>query len=218
MKNRKITVFLMALLMTAMMTTPAFAGNASPTTRIEASCAIPDIIVVTVPTNANVVINPYDVSVNFRPAYGQILTEPVSIHNQSAAPVKVSVTATGEVNEGSDLALVGASTAGVTTKAKRAFVYFEIQPTSEANPENFNDWDSAFDAEKHLIIRAGAKSKKNIVTLGAGDENAPADSKCYGAFRLTGDCVDFPASGWQDADGFRATIAFSFTLTHDAPN
>lgn len=230
MKKRKLTAFMMAVLMTVMLT-PAFAAESNTNTRIEATCLLPDVITVIVPAEVDAMINPYDMEVGFSPTYLGITSAPASIHNLSAVPVNVSVTATGTVNEGSNMTLVGVSTTGSTSTAKRAFVYYEIQAVDAGAVEElegytdpidfkyWSGWDSEFDAEKHLIVRTTPKVKKNIVTLAAGDEKAPEDSKCYGTFRLSGDCIRIPKGGWNTAvDGFEVRVAFTFTRSMTGPD
>ncbi len=209
MKNKKVIVILMAVLM-LVLATPTLAEGTNTKTRIDATTLVPEIIVVTVPTNANVVINPYElpVEINNTSVTDQIVTTPVSIWNQSAAPIKVSVAIECTVKEGSDLYMVPYSTKGLPTTLKRAFAYFEIQATSD--PDHVT-WDSEYDSNKHLVVRDG-KSKRNIVTLDAGDKNAPSSNKCYGAFRLTGDCVSNPKSEWTEEDGIDVVLTFSFAL------
>ena len=209
MKNKKVIAVFMAVLM-LVLASPALAEGTNTSTKIDATTLVPEIIVVTVPTNADVVINPYElpVEINGSSVTDQIVTTPVSLWNQSAAPVKVSVAVGCTVREGSDLYMLSYSTKGLHTTAKRAFAYFEIQATND--PDRVA-WDSEYDSNKHLVVRDG-RSKKNIVTLDAGDENAPLNNKCYGAFRLTGDCVSNPKNEWTEQDGIDVVLTFSFAL------
>lgn len=229
MKKRKLTAFMMAVLMTVMLT-PAFAAETGANTRIEATCLVPDVITVIVPAEVDAMINPYDMEVGLSLSSSIITSAPASIHNLSAVPVNVSVTATGTVNGGSNMTLVGVSTKGSTSTAKRAFVYYEIQAVDADAVEELEDldplefstwdrWDEEFDAEKHLVVRTTPKTKKNIVTLAAGDEKAPDDSKCYGTFRLAGDCIKVPKGYWDTAvDGFEVRVAFTFTRSMTGPD
>lgn len=209
MKNKKVIALLMAVLM-LVLATPALAEGTNTSTKVEATTLVPEIIVVTVPTNANVVINPYEipVEINNTSITDQIITTPVSIWNQSAAPVKVSVAIECAVKEGSDLYMIPYSTKQLSTTLKRAFAYFEIQATNDPNRVS---WDSEYSFDKHLVVQNGRK-KKDIVTLDAGDENAPSSNKCYGAFRLTGDCISNPKNEWTEQDGIDVVLTFSFAL------
>lgn len=203
MKKINPAVLILSVLMLVMFAAPAAA--ASNTTVIEADCMLPDIeIKVTVPTSAEVYINPVGIPVKVGNTMedGQIITGPSCIENQSVVPVSVSVAAEALVKAGSDMTLVGASTKGSTLRSKRAFVYFEMKATSD--PENVT-WDRTYNAGKHLLVRESERIKNGIVTLGAG-----GSEKCYGAFRLTGDCIQNPREPWTEADGFDVTITFTF--------
>lgn len=204
MKSQNIIAFFMAVLILAT-TFPAYASdeNGKYSTEIEAECTLPEIVV-TLPSTGQIYFNPYKlpVEIDGENTKEQIISEPVSIENESEVPLNVAVTVVGKVKDGSDMALSTTSTQGIGTK-KKAFLYFEIKAVS--NPDQVS-WDSEYDADKHLIVRTIAKTKKNMVTIGAVDQ-----SNHYGVFRLTGDCVSFPKQGWAETDGIEVEIAFTFT-------
>lgn len=188
------------LVMLLSVSAPAFAsGN----TRVDVQCNLPDISVV-VPATAEIYINPYKLSISVEAdeSTAQIISTPACIENKSEVPISVTATITGAIKEGSDMTLTSTPTAGTGTR-KRAFVYFEIQASSSAGQAN---WDSEYDAEKHLIVRTTAKTRKNIVTLDAAD-----GVNRFGAFHLTGDCATFPKGGWAETDGIDVEIVFTFT-------
>ena len=105
--------------------------------------------------------------------------------------------------------LLSESTLGQERTSTRAFIYFEIQAADDPDAVA---WDEKYSDEKHLVIRPGTKIRKDIVTLGA--DGQPLS---YGAFRLTGDCVEAPRSPWTEADGIDVSIAFTFKATEIAP-
>jgi len=212
MKYKKLAAMAASTLMLAGSYT-AFAVDAPESgsmnsTVIEAVCDLPEIKV-TVPTTGELFINPYEMPVEINGEYigYQIVSTPTVIQNESTVPLKVSATVTGAIKEGSDMTLSSSSVDPKSTK-KKAFIYFEIQPTND--PETA-EWDSGYDANKHIVVRTSPKSKKNMVTLDIADE--AGEKKCYGAFRLTGDCAAVPKIGWTEADGVNVTIAFTFTAT-----
>lgn len=184
------------------------AAETQNTTQIEAVCELPEIKV-TVPQTGEVFINPYKMPVEINGAFigYQIISTPTVIQNESVVPLKVTATVTGTIKEGSDMILSSTSVDPNLTK-KKAFIYFEIQSTND--PENVV-WDSEYDMDKHIVVRTVAKMKKNIVTLDAYDEDG--QKKCYGAFRLTGNCAAVPRNGWTEKDGLDVTIAFTFQAT-----
>lgn len=210
MKNKKLLFWLMAFLMLASWSTPALAAD-RPTTVIEVECSrLPEIRVI-VPSSTEVLINPYKIPVSIQDELSgeQIVCAPVALKNESEVPLKVSVSMTASVWEDSDMRLISESTIGQELASKRAFIYLEIQNTSDPSQVS---WDEKYDEEKHLLVRNGTRTRKDMVTLGADGQPL-----CYGAFRLTGDCVEFPRSSWTKADGIDVSIAFTFTATTKAP-
>ena len=185
-----------------------YAAETQNTTQIEAACDLPEIKV-TVPASGELFINPYEMPVEINGAFigYQIVSTPTVIQNESVVPLKVSATVTGTIKKDSDMTLSSTSVDANYTK-KKAFIYFEIQPTND--PDTVT-WDSEYNADKHIVVRTTAKTKKNIVTLDAYDENG--QKKCYGAFRLTGNCAAVPKVPWTEADGVDVTIAFTFQAT-----
>lgn len=184
---------------------PACAAENSYTTTINALCNLPEISVV-VPTTAEVFINPYRLPIEIASteSTAQIVSTPAAIENKSEVPLSITAAVTGTVREGSNMRLSTSSTVDAGLTSKRAFVYLEMQAASD--PDQVN-WDDAYDAERHLIVRAGTtKAKKNIVAIAQGDK-----AKHFGAFRLTGDCVPVPKGGWTDMDGIDVEIVFTFT-------
>lgn len=201
-KINPASLIMAVLMLVALAATASAAGN---TTIIEAECVLPDIeIKVTVPANEKVYINPLGIPVKLGSTLesGQIITGPAYIENQSIVPVSVSVTTEATIKSTSNMYLVSATTEGSTSRLKRAFVYFEMKAAND--PENVS-WDSAYNASRHIVVREAEKIKNNMVTLGAG-----GSEKCYGAFRLTGDCIQNPREPWTEADGFDVSVTFTF--------
>lgn len=209
MKYKKIFCLISAFLMLSS-AVPAYAAKANTATKVKASCDLPKISV-SVPATGKVLINPYKLSmkVGNDVVDDQVVTIPWCIKNESAVPLRVSVTVTGAVKSGSDMLLKTVTTEGTGLTSKSAFLYFEMKAAdSEEPPESI--WDSGYDTDQHVVVRNGySKTKKDIVELGAVDQKG-----CYGAFRLTGDCVATPKKGWTDADGVNVEIAFTFQPLH----
>lgn len=206
MKKKLSLCLLLALLLS--LTAPAYALTiqGGSNTMITAEPYLPDIkIEVVVPTSGNVYINPYrlPVEVDGNIVNKQVISETFSIENQSEVPLKVDVEVVGKIKSGSSMGLLSQSTATVTTTAKRAFMYFEIHAVS--NPSAVT-WDSAYDADKHVVVREAERAKKDIVRLDSAD-----NAKRFGAFRLTGDCVQNPREEWTEKDGVTVKVVFSFS-------
>lgn len=207
MKSKKF-LLMFAVLLLFIMTAPASAvslsGNAN--TNIAATYTAPEIIV-TVPATAEVLINPYriPVSIGDVETSAQIMSSPACIENLSEVPVSVSVSITSTLKEGSNMRLSMTPTQGTKITSKSAFIYFEMQAADSDDPDAVY-WDDAYDATKHLVVRTYSRIMKNIVALGAGGEDG-----CFGAFRLSGDCVAHPKIAWTEDDGIDVTISFTFS-------
>lgn len=213
MKNKKTLFLLMAFLALFSLSVPAFAaelGNKRATV-IYAECSRLPVIQVIVPSSMDVMINPYQIPIVIKnEAVGdQIVSDPVALENKSEVALKVSVSMTTAIREGSDMRLASESTAGQELTSKQAFIYFEIQPTSD--PDQVS-WAEKYDEEKHIMVRTGTKVRKDMVTLGAAGQPLS-----YGAFHLAGDCVEYPRSVWTEADGIDVAIAFTFKATIQGP-
>ena len=210
MKN-KTTPFLVTIFLCISMIASAYAVPASNffNTQIVAIYQEPEISVI-VPSTAEVLINPYriPVTIGTEDTTAQIISTPACIKNLSQVPISVSASVVGKVKDGSDMRLVASTTqpsSGKPSTTKNAFIYFEMQAAESDDPDDVY-WDETFDAKKHVIVRTTAKTLKNIARIGMAE-----DSDCYGAFRLTGDCVAAPKKGWTEDDGIDVEISFTFT-------
>ena len=202
MKKKLLLGAVLALLLSA----TAFASGGSYRTTVDALCNLPEISV-TVPSSAEDFINPYRIPITIESdeSTAQIVSTPACIENKSAVPISITATVTGTIKEGSDMGLYSYSTQGQELTSKRAFVYLEMQAATSTSPADAN-WDSEYDVEKHVAIRAGvARTKKDMVTIAQADQ-----PKHFGAFRLAGDCVPTPRKPWTAADGIDVEIAFTF--------
>jgi hypothetical protein len=207
MKKRLTALLTACLTLLAALPMDAAAVVTDPVTEIKAMAVLPEIIIdVTVPSKITPTINPTgtQVTLDGKPEDGQILTVTSYIENQSAVPVSVSATVTGKINDGSDMILNSKSTSRLKTKA--AFVYFELVPTT-TDDDDAVEWAGSYNKKQHILVSDGvSNTKENFVTIGAASQD-----NHFGAFRLTGDCVASPkTSEWTEADGFSATIVFTF--------
>ena len=213
MRKKKMLCLLSAVLMLGMM--PQALAAEGNHTKVTASCILPEISV-TVPQTGAAFINPYqmDVTINATETDAQIISTPAAIENESEVPLQVTVTVTGQLKEESTMRFSSAPTNGIGT-AKSAFLYFEIVP---ANSANSAVWADEYDDEKHLLVRVGSRTKRNMVILSQSDKDevfgkplGTVDKDgCFGAFRLTGDCTKNPRVPWNEKDGLDVEITFSF--------
>lgn len=200
--KKRLTLCLFAAML-LLLPIPARASNTS-STFITAEPYIPDIkIEVVVPASGDVYINPYwlPLRVGASIENKQIISNTLAIENLSEVPLSVSVEVTGSIR--GDLRLASESTAGEGSTSKRAFMYFEILAVS--NP-NSVAWSNAYSEDKHVLIRESTRIKKNIITLGSADQ-----AKRYGAFRISGDCIQNPREAWTEYDGVDIDVAFTFS-------
>jgi hypothetical protein len=204
--KKKLTA-LLAVSLATLSAFPVCAASSNTSTQITATATVPNITIdVTVPSKTNAYINPEQVTVSLgnKMEYGQILSPTTYIKNNSDVPVSVSASVTGSISDTSSMVLRDSTTVGANLTGKDVFAYFELQPTDD--PENVT-WDSAYDAEKHLLVLDDETTeKKDFVTIGAATQD-----NHFGAFRLAGDCVSDPENDvWTSDDSFTTTIVFTF--------
>jgi hypothetical protein len=217
-KKKKWTALLSAFLlvcsilpMSAAAATTSNTGN-KRTTTISAACAIPDVAIeVEVPSAVNSYLNPksFTVKLGGSVTNAQIVTETAYVKNNSEVPISVSASITGSVKSGSTMTLRSDTTKNKNLTAKQAFVFFQMQAVTDPNPYNV-DWDKEYDESKHIVVTTSTKTKKDFITLAAAPVDEDSDpTKCYGAFRLSGDCVTMPTDAWTTKDSFTAKIVFT---------
>lgn len=204
MKHKK-RYGLMLMLVVLLLMPFAGAVGTNLQTRVDFTCTLPEIKV-SVPSTGSLFINPYNLPVYLEDyiAQDQIVSIPGSILNESVVPVQVDVAVSATVSEECEMRLSSVSTKELNTTRKMAFIYFEIKASDTANPAA-SFWDSEYDAEKHLVVRTAERRKKNMVRLGAAGSHG-----CYGAFRMSGDCVASPKTPWDETDKMDVTISFTF--------
>lgn len=202
MRKKRILLLLSTALMLSL-SPHAFAAT-KMNTKIKAACQLPDVSV-KVPSTGQVFINPYEMSVEIDSTEtdAQIVSTPTAIENETIVPIRVDVTVTGKVKEGSDMTL-STSPVDSTLTRKKAFVYFEMVAANSSTPDP-DSWASEFDTNQHLAVRTSTRTRKNMVVLAEGGEDG-----CFGAFRLAGSCAAAPKIAWTEADGIDVEIAFTF--------
>lgn len=180
-------------------------------TVIESSTNMP-VINVTVPSSAEVYINPFQLplEIDNESRREQIVCTPAVIASASNIPLKVSVTVTGTVKQGSDMTLATSPTGGIGT-VKSAFVYFEIVQSDWDYVRN-GLWAAAYDPAKHIRIVSGvSQTMTDMLTLEPLNKYGEIAKGGYAQFRLAGDAVRKPTNEWNEKDGMDVTVAFTFT-------
>lgn len=233
MKNFKNRVLSGALAgaLAVTMAVPAFATS----TVIEGSYEAPTIEV-TLPQTGEALINPYGMPVELNPSAttpssivgAQIVTKPLAIVNNSAVDLKVSATVTATAKGDLRLATSKPSSSDTT---KSAYVYLQMTnstldvnnaPTAGADAiagmglddvaEAVAAWEQkAYTSATDLLLSGTAAATKNdMLVLKASDASGDAQVGSVGLYRLAGQVVASPRDAWAEADGFTATVAFSF--------
>ncbi len=236
MKNFKNRVLSGALAgaLAVTMAVPAFATS----TVIEGSYEAPTIEV-TLPQTGEALINPYGMPVELNPSAttpssivgAQIVTKPLAIVNNSAVDLKVSATVTATAKGDLRLATSKPSSSDTT---KSAYVYLQMtNSTLDVNnaagagadaiagmalddvAEAVAAWEQkAYTSATDLLLSGTAAATKNdMLVLKASDTtgaNPAAQVGSVGLYRLAGQVVASPRDAWAEADGFEATVAFSF--------
>lgn len=212
------------------MAAPAFASSNSVITGNYKEVRL----AVTVPTTGKAVINPYGLPIALSEKYsisGQGISNaaPLTVQNRSAVPLKVNVSITSAPLQGSSFTFEQTGTLSSTATTNTGLVKFEMFPApalTETTLENedvliggFAALDSAnalpADGVQLKGLAGTPDAATNILTLreGSADGSLQAGGAAY--FRLTGEAVKAPTIPWAAADGFTATIAFTFEPTSE---
>lgn len=203
--KKLLSLCLMTVLLWSMTGTAQAQMPVHGETVVTADAYLPDIAIdVSVPISGEIQINPYRFPVKIGPTVqnDQIVSGTFSIENRSVVPLRVNVEVIAEVKRESDMRLRSESTAGQDIVMKDAFIYFEFKTVSSLGSV---EWADEFDEGQHIVVREFQGIRKNFAIIGAADQE-----KHYGAFRLTGDCVENPREPWTEQDGINVEIIFTF--------
>jgi hypothetical protein len=222
---KKLLSMMMALAMVASLALTAFASeeftvtstdptdaNLTDSTKtvnstVKAKVKAPTIKV-TIPTQNNVFLNPYKMSVTVGNAAktDTIVAVPGRIKSESDVKLDFSAVVTGKAASG--VTLEKASAEAKKTNSVYMYVYFKntaAADTAVAAPETpvFNaTTDTAADS---ILVQTTASKSTKVLTL----EAAAANSATYGAYLICGDIAKAPDSPWTDKHTVDVTIAFS---------
>lgn len=186
-------------------------------------------LAVTVPTTGKAVINPYGLPIALSETHnisGQGISNaaPLTVQNRSAVPLNVNVSITSAPLADSTFTFETSGAIGNTEKGNKGLVKFEMFRALGLTEATLADEDAliggfaALDSADALPANgvqlkgvAGTPDEAtNILTLREGDAEGNLQAGGAAYFRLTGEAVKAPATPWTAADGFTATIAFTF--------
>lgn len=181
--------------------TPGESGLYEAEVKGEAAPELPTIKV-TVPTTANLALNPYKMEVENEE--GDTLTDKIVtvdsvISNESDVKVAVNVSSF-KATVGTDSAVVFASapfTEGKEPTTKSVFAYLDIV----GEDEEHKPFDKTADGQ--LVLSDKAAKKDNMFVLDAEDGTAK--------FAIKGDVASKPTIAWTEKDTFETSLKFTFT-------
>jgi hypothetical protein len=194
---------------------------------------------VDVSSTGTVTINPYglpvsigqdDNSTDVEVKNQKLVNTAMTIKNKTDIKLDVNATATATIKSGSDMTFSSAALTSDDT-GKKAFVYLDVIASSITGTIGTVDtaglvnkaygaatWTTYSETANNVLMLSTTKqqSKTGLITLAASEKSSGATSiDTYKAgsvafFRLNGDVVQSPKTAWTEADGFEATIAFTF--------
>lgn len=212
MKRKVLSSALVVLILLCCSTRPAAALLSNQrATVIEAMARLP-IISVSVPSSADVLINPlqFPVEIDSGSTREQIICTDAVMSSYSDIPLSVGVKVTGSVKEGSDMSLADAPTNRTGTD-KKAFVYFEIVKSNYEEVRR-SLWAEAYDPAKHIPVVPGTPQiGTDLLTLEPLNKYGEVAKGGYAQFRLSGDAVRDPTNAWNEKDGINVMLSFTFT-------
>lgn len=224
---KKMLSMIMAIAMVASLAATAFATDFSvsdiqPTTSnmtdstktvnsvVKAKVKAPTIRV-TIPTQNNVYLNPYKMSVTVpnatNPSTAEIVALPGRIKSESDVKLDFSVVVTGKAASG--VTLEKASAVSKTTNSVYMYVYFTN--TAAANTAVTAPTTPAFSGESidSVLVQTTASKSTKVLTLNAATTSGTTTTPTYGAYLICGDIAKAPTAPWTDKHTVDVTIAFS---------
>lgn len=209
--KKKVFALFAACLVFISIVTQASAASVTRNVRISALVKLP-VISIVVPTTGIVYMNPRSLPVKLQGKVDSstIVNVPWAIENRSEVPIQVDASVEGTIKSTSDMTLSNASVANSTTTLKRAFMYLSCQRADPGDDINDLSWP-AFDPQKNIVVSTSTRSKKNILTLAAGNEDGTTAEGGVGVFRLSGDVTPNPREAWNPAKDL-VNVAITFTF------
>lgn len=244
MQNRKALAVLLALVLTLAMAVPAFAEFAAPTesdvnvtsymdgAEMEIAGSVQELDVrMIVPTSAEVVFNPYGLTVYLAgkdtpedttddiTSSEDVVAAPAYIINLSNIPMQVDATVKGSASGG---VTFGTSTTGTTKVANLKLSVYEVESmTYDSMKAVIDDSGSTSKSEEIAITTAASASKKiaGLASVEFSEDNVlnklqekagTADAMAV-AIGVTGD-ITAPSDKivWSGEEEITVTVAFTF--------
>ena len=228
---KKMFCAFLAIAMCMALALPAFADDDIVSGTDYTGSVQTPTIKVTAPTSAAVILNPYLISItkasvvsggsgNFQPS---VVTPTLVLKNQSNVPLKMTLTVTGEIPQGSTAKFLTAAPAA-TEKNHGVFMYVDVLnkgslATAPTAAQVLSDGVTAYaDANVYsatntsgtqCVVKAGAVKMTDFMTLAVPAANQAG----YVTIDIGGECATTPTDAWAATDTVNVALAFTFTST-----
>lgn len=185
-------------------------GDAAEGTAVEVSGSVEvPTISITVPTTADIVINPYQMSVTpdgAEASTNAIICPEYTITNESNVAVAVNVVSLGANLENANGAVMATSVLKGTETTKSVFCYLDVHEKGKT-PTAYSK------ATNQLLVGTTAKpaSKEAIATLAAGNETPATCDFSFAGSVIANPKVTDSVKAWSGSDSISIALKYSFT-------
>jgi len=236
---KKLFSAFLAIAMSMALAVPVFAdGEPNRETKYTIDTQTPTVDV-TVPTAGAVKLNPYQIKVKNVAALGigneendgetgSVLAAKTFIVNKSNVPVKMSLTVSGKIPDGSNAKFLTAAPAP-TEKNRAVFMFVDVGAVAEAADADALATATAtalcaatYDATKLYdataktgsqgLVKAGDLKMVDVLTIPV-PSGTDATAANYVPIQIGGECATTPTDAWTAADTVDVTMTFSFQPT-----
>lgn len=230
---KKITCAFLAIVMCMALAVPALAvsSGTSYAGRLQGYT-----IAVTAISNSAIVLNPYQVSFTkasvvsgasasdkINPA---IFAPSLILKSDSDVPLKMTLTATGSIPNGSNAAF-SATQLAATEKNRKVFIYLVVDnqgskstsdaPTAAAALDGITAysassvWSASNTTGTQAVFKVGDVKLTDICTIPVPETNESS----YVKIDIGGECTKSPTDGWTSTDVVNVSLAYTFQASNN---
>lgn len=233
---KKMFCAFLAIAMCMALALPAFADDENQIasgTNYTGSVTTPTIKV-TAPTSAAVILNPYLIAIEKNSVVSgsgantiqpSVITPTLVLKNESNVPLKMTLTVTGEIPNGSTAKFLTAAPAP-TEKNHGVFMYVDVlnKGSLATAPEasqvlsgitayaDANVYSATNTTGTQCVVKAGAVKMTDFITLAVPAANQAG----YVTIDIGGECATTPTDAWAATDTVNVALAFTFTSTSNS--
>lgn len=221
---KKFISAFMAIVMCAALAVPVFAEDPNRTLTYGVTTQTPTVSV-TIDATGTVLLNPYQIKVTnnglgAEDATGSVLAAKYYVKNKSDVPLKMSITATGAIPEGSAATFANAAP-DATEKNRKVFLFVDVGAVTEgAAPTDPALCAATYDATKLYdattktgsqgVLKSGDLKLTDVLTITVPTDAANGN---YVPIQIGGSCATTPTDAWTANDKVSVSMVFSFTPT-----